>query len=93
METMLDDTVDTLDLTPARWIWLPSGRTLPNTFVLFRHGVALSSAPGRATAWAAADSRYRFTVNGVRVGWGPAPGDRSRHPCMCLTTASTRPGV
>jgi len=75
METMLDDTVDTLDLTPARWIWLPSGRTLPNTFVLFRLGVALPGAPGRATAWVTADSRYRFTVNGVRVGWGPAPCD------------------
>jgi len=62
-----------MDLTPACWIWLPSGRTLPNTFVLFRHGVALLNAPGRATA-VAADSRYRFTVNGVRVGWGPAPG-------------------
>jgi hypothetical protein len=25
-----------VSLHPARWIWLPSQRTLPNTFVLFR---------------------------------------------------------
>ena len=26
----------TLNLSPARWIWYPSERVLPNTFILFR---------------------------------------------------------
>jgi hypothetical protein len=62
-------------LAPARWIWLPSERTLPNTFVLFRREVMLDAAPLRAPAWITADSRYRLTINGRRVLWGPAPCD------------------
>ncbi len=65
----------TLDLSPARWIWLPSQRTLPNTFVLFRRALVLRAAPVRAAGWITADSRYRLTVNGRRVQWGPAPAD------------------
>ncbi|HXY40646.1 MAG TPA: alpha-L-rhamnosidase N-terminal domain-containing protein, partial [Vicinamibacteria bacterium] len=64
-----------LDLTPARWLWLPSERTLANTFVLFRCELALRSAPVRATGWVSADSRYRLSVNGRRVQFGPAPCD------------------
>jgi len=64
-----------VDLAPARWIWLPSQRVLPNTFVLFRREIALSARPKRATAWIAADSRYRISVNGQRLQWGPAPCD------------------
>lgn len=63
------------NLSPAHWIWLPSERTLPNSFVLFRREVTLPAAPVRATGWISADSRYRLTVNGVRVQWGPAPCD------------------
>lgn len=63
------------DLSPARWIWYPCGRTLPNTFVLFRHHLKLDAKPRRATGWICADSRYRFEVNGQRVQWGPAPCD------------------
>ncbi len=63
------------DLSPAKWIWYPSGRTLPNTFVLFRREVRLEAAPRRATGWIAADSRYRLEVNGQRIQWGPAPSD------------------
>jgi len=62
-------------LEPAQWIWLPSERTLPNTFVLFRKEVDLSEKPVRATGWLTADSRYRLTINGHRVQWGPAPCD------------------
>jgi hypothetical protein len=51
-----------IDLTPARWIWLPSERTLPNSFVLFRRELRLSDAPERAAGWITADSRYRLTV-------------------------------
>ncbi|MCR4412678.1 MAG: alpha-L-rhamnosidase N-terminal domain-containing protein, partial [Thermoguttaceae bacterium] len=64
-----------VSLAPAQWIWLPSGRTLPNTFVLFRKEVSLAAPPVRATAFLTADSRYRLTVNGRRVHWGPAPCD------------------
>jgi hypothetical protein len=64
-----------VDLAPAAWIWLPAERTLPNTFVLFRREFSLAATPTRAIALIAADSRYRLTVNGARVQWGPAPCD------------------
>lgn len=63
------------DLAPSQWIWFPSERTLPNTFVLFRRELALSEQPRRAQGWISADSRYRLTVNGQRIQWGPAPCD------------------
>ena len=63
------------DLSPARWIWYPSGRTLPSTFILFRRQLQLAAKPRRATGWICADSRYRLEVNGRRVQWGPAPCD------------------
>lgn len=63
------------DLSPAQWIWLPSGRTLQNTFVLFRRELHLDSEPLRARGWICADSRYRLEVNGHRVQWGPPPCD------------------
>ena len=65
----------TISLTPAKWIWLPSQRTLPNTFVLFRKEIELAAAPRSAFGWIAADSRYLLTVNGQRVQWGLAPCD------------------
>lgn len=64
-----------MDLSPAKWIWLPSERCLPNTFVLFRRELKLVAAPRRAQGWLTADSRYRLTVNGQRIQWGPAPCD------------------
>jgi len=64
-----------LDLGPARWIWYPSERTLPSTFVLFRRTVTIDAPPVRAFGWIAADSRYLLSVNGSRVQWGPAPSD------------------
>ncbi len=63
------------DLSPARWIWYPSGRTLANTFVLFRRELNLKSKPRRATGWISAESRYKLEVNGRRLQWGPAPAD------------------
>jgi hypothetical protein len=63
------------DLSPARWVWYPSGRTLPNTFILFRRELQLAAAPRRATGWICADSRYRLEVNGRCVQWGPVPCD------------------
>ena len=64
-----------IDLAPARWIWLPSERTLANTFVLFRREVEIQSPVVSARGWVTADSRYRLVVNGRRVQWGPAPCD------------------
>ena len=63
------------NLEPARWIWYPSGRCLPNTFVLFRREVSLESRPKKAVGWICADSRYKLEVNGRRIQWGPAPAD------------------
>ena len=63
------------DLSPARWTWYPSGRTLQNTVVLFRRSLRLPAPPRRAVGWVCADSRYRLEVNGRRVQWGPAPSD------------------
>jgi hypothetical protein len=64
-----------VDLSPARWIWLPSERTLANSFVLFRREIELGAAPSSARGFVSADSRYRLYVNGRRVQWGPAPCD------------------
>jgi alpha-L-rhamnosidase len=64
-----------LDLSPAAWIWYPSGRTLPNTFVLFRKEFTLGKAVRRASGWVCADSRYLLWANGTRIQWGPAPSD------------------
>ncbi len=64
-----------LDLSPAQWIWYPSGRTLPNTFVFFRRQFRLNAPVRRAAGWVCADSRYLLHVNGSRIQWGPAPSD------------------
>jgi len=65
----------TADLAPAKWIWLPVERTLPNTFALFRKMITLDALPKSAHGWITADSRYRLTVNGRHVQWGIAPSD------------------
>lgn len=77
LSTLRDNAGDpvAVDLAPARWIWLPSARTLPNTFVLFRKELFLTELPTQALAFLTADSRYKLTVNGQRVQWGPAPCD------------------
>ncbi|MCL2118611.1 MAG: alpha-L-rhamnosidase N-terminal domain-containing protein [Planctomycetaceae bacterium] len=64
-----------VDLEPARWIWIPSERTLSNTFVLFRKEIDVKGPLKSATGWVTADSRYLLRVNGQRVQWGPAPCD------------------
>jgi len=70
-----DSPLTPIDLTPARWIWYPMGRCLPSTVVLLRREIVLDTLPSAATGRVLADSRYRLTVNGVRVQWGPAPYD------------------
>jgi alpha-L-rhamnosidase len=64
-----------LNLSPAEWIWYPSGRTLCNTMILFRREFRLPASVKKASGWIVADSRYRLFVNGKRVQWGPAPCD------------------
>ncbi len=64
-----------LNLAPAEWLWYPSQRTLPNTFILFRKAVNLRSDPKRAVGWICAESRYCLYVNGRRIQFGPAPYD------------------
>jgi alpha-L-rhamnosidase len=64
-----------LDLSPAKWIWYPSERTLQNTFILFRKEIEIPAEKTEAKGWIAADSRYQLFVNGKRVQWGPAPSD------------------
>jgi hypothetical protein len=58
------------ELAPAKWIWLPSQRTLPNTVVLFRREVYLEARPLQARGWISADSRS--TGNGCSGGRPPA---------------------
>ncbi|MCC6695429.1 MAG: alpha-L-rhamnosidase N-terminal domain-containing protein [Candidatus Hydrogenedentes bacterium] len=82
-----------MTMAPAQWIWIPSGRTLSNTFVLFRRDVVLDEAPTRAIAWVTADSRYLLSINGQRAQWGPAPCDpRQLDVDPCDLTALLRPG-
>ena len=64
-----------LNLSPAAWIWYPSGRTLPNTFILFRSAFQLPAPAQSALGWVSADSRYLLSVNGTRLQRGPAPCD------------------
>ncbi|HLN54559.1 MAG TPA: alpha-L-rhamnosidase N-terminal domain-containing protein [Bacteroidales bacterium] len=64
-----------LDLSPAKWIWYPSERTLQNTFILFRKEINIATGKPDARGWIIADSRYQLFVNGKRVQWGPAPSD------------------
>jgi alpha-L-rhamnosidase len=64
-----------LDLSPAKWLWYPGDRTLPNSFVLFRRVLNFSTKPRKATGWILGESRYQLEVNGRRVQWGPAPND------------------
>ena len=64
-----------LDLTPARWIWYPSQRTLANTVILFRKTIQVFKEIKSAKGWIIGDSRYQLEVNGKREQWGPPPAD------------------
>ena len=63
-----DSLLAAIDLKPARWIWYPMGRCLPSTVVLLRREIVLDGAPTKASGRVVADSRYKLTVNGERVG-------------------------
>ena len=65
-----------LDLSPARWIWYPSERTLQNTFVLFRRQLDLPEKP-----------RARQGVGG---GGRPLPAG-SQRPTRAVGAGPLRP--
>ncbi|MFK7926077.1 MAG: family 78 glycoside hydrolase catalytic domain [Bacteroidia bacterium] len=67
------------DLKPAKWIWFPSGRTLANTFVLFRRSMEIKKGLISAKGWIMGDSRYILHLNGQRIQFGPSPAD-PRYP-------------
>ncbi len=74
IENMVNN-LSRINLHPAKWIWYPSQRMLPNTFVLFRKEFILEQNWSKANCYIVADSRYLLTINGNRIGWGPAPCD------------------
>ena len=82
-----------VDLSPASWLWYPSGRCLANTFVLFRRVLDVPAGVKSVRGWITADSRYLLTANGERVQWGPAPAD-PRWPDVDTVdlTSRLRPG-
>jgi len=64
-----------IDLSPAKWIWVPSERTLSNTFALFRKKISINKPILSAKGYILGSSRYLATLNGKRIAWGPAPAD------------------
>ncbi|WP_194775442.1 alpha-L-rhamnosidase-related protein [Pararhodonellum marinum] len=65
----------TLDLSPAKWIWYPGERVLPNSFFHFRKSFQISENIKSAKGWILGDSRYLLFVNGQRIQFGPSPSD------------------
>lgn len=76
--------VQKLDLSPAKWIWLPSQRTITNTFVDFRRSFSVKGTVRKAEAMIFADSRYVLHVNGRRAAFGPAPSDPRFQEVDCI---------
>ena len=64
-----------LNLAPAKWIWYPAKRILPNTFFHFRKTFDTKKGIRSATGWIVGDSRYVLFCNGQRIQFGPAPSD------------------
>ncbi|MFC2124239.1 alpha-L-rhamnosidase N-terminal domain-containing protein [Bacteroidota bacterium] len=71
----IDSYYKSLDLSPARWIWYPSGRTLQNSVFLFRKEVNIRKPLKSASGWIVGESRYKLYLNGERIQFGPAPCD------------------
>ena len=72
---LIETASKSLDLSPARWIWLPAERTLPNTILLFSKNCHFSKKPVKAAGWITGESRYKLYANGNRIQFGPAPAD------------------
>ena len=77
-----------IDLAPAKWIWVNSQRTLPNTFGLFKKIFNIKKAVKSATMTVLGSSRYLATINGKRVAWGPAPADPRYEEADCIDITS-----
>jgi alpha-L-rhamnosidase len=71
----IDDYYESLDLSPARWIWYPSRRTLQNSVFLFRKEIDIKKPIKSASGWIVGESRYKLYLNGKRMQFGPAPCD------------------
>ena len=65
----VDLAASAMDLAPVATYLAQHVRPLPASIPF------LDQKPRRARGWIAADSRYRLTINGQRVQWGPAPCD------------------
>ena len=63
----------TLDLSPAKWIWYPAGRTLQNTFVLFRKDIVLDKKPHKAIGWILAADIACLSTESESNGGQPLP--------------------
>ena len=74
-----------LDLSPAKWIWYPAGRTLQNTFVLFRKDIILDKKPHKAIGWGMAGRRDHPTFRLSAGYWQTAD-------IACLSTESESNG-
>jgi len=68
---------EALDLTPARWIWYPSGRTLANTFILLRREIDLPTRPTEARGKDRQGPRGGGRRTGSRRGTEPEPDHRT----------------
>lgn len=56
----------------ANWIWGPGENAPRNVVMQFRRTVTLDEVPAGAQLHISADSRYILSVNGKRIGYGPA---------------------
>jgi hypothetical protein len=61
---------------PANWISVPGAPAQEYGVYHFRKTFDLPSAPSTFLVHVTADNRYQLFVNGTRVAWGPARGDR-----------------
>lgn len=78
-----------MDLSPAKWIWINSKRTLPNTFALFRKTFLIYKKIQKARCCITADSRYLLTINGKRISYGPVPCDPRTLEVDCIDVMDT----
>ena len=60
----------------ARWIWAADSDPFGYGVYHFRRTFDLPENPGTFLVHVTADNRYQLFVNGERVVWGPARGDR-----------------
>ena len=60
----------------AKWFWSSEKESNEEQFVLFRKEVFFGEIPKEYRIQITADSRYKFFLNGICCGFGPAKGNR-----------------